>query len=450
MNDLIDRQFNYRPKIAVFGDAMLDEYYEVAADRISPEFPIPVMLSPDGHPHKVALGGAGNVCAQFGNFNFDTSLFALTNERIKSIRGPIDMDGCIFTRNVPVKKRFYCDGFPLCRMDVEQENYNLETVGELSEKIFSNMISSSPFDVVVFSDYGKGMFSCMEDGFIGRLGDGPITIVDPKAGPASLWRGCSIIKPNAREAEVMSGETDKRRQCEYFFRETNCQAVVITDAASGVYGNVMGSWFEHRPHRATATRSVVGAGDCFVAFLAMCMAHSIDIRRASEISFEASSIYVGRRYNRPVYPYEVAKTKFLDPRLLAERDFVLAFANGCFDLLHPGHVELLKFAKSRADKLVVALNSDASVLKQGKGHGLVNSLENRKAMVSALECVDFVIEFNEDTPYEIISKIRPDVLVKGSDHPNPVGSDIVREVAHFSLLEGYSTTSLIEKIRSMC
>jgi D-beta-D-heptose 7-phosphate kinase/D-beta-D-heptose 1-phosphate adenosyltransferase len=446
LKEFLERQHGRRARVAVFGDAMLDEYYDVAADRVSPEFPIPVMLSPNGYPHKVALGGAANVCAQLGNFNFDASLFALTNERIKDIRGPIDMGGCIFARNVPVKKRFYCKGFPLCRMDIEQEDYNLETVGELSEKIFFNMLSASPFDVVVFSDYGKGMFSRMEDGFIGRLGDGPITIVDPKAGPASLWRGCSIIKPNAREAALMSGETDWQKQCEYFFRETDCQAVVITQAGDGVVGNVMGSWFEYRPKTPTRPRSVIGAGDAFVAFMAMCMSHAIDIRVAVEIAFKACSIYVGKDRNSPVYPYELEPDKFVIPRSLSSRDFRLSFANGCFDILHPGHIEMLEFAKSRSDRLVVALNSDRSVAAQGKSHPMVNDLEYRKRMVAALGCVDFVVSFDEDTPHEIIKQIRPDVLVKGSDWPNPIGSDIVEEVCSFGLVGGHSTTDIIRKI----
>lgn len=448
MNELIDRQFNCRPRVAVFGDAMLDEYYEVSADRVSPEFPIPVFHAPHDVPG-IVLGGAANVCRQFSNFNFDVSLFALTNEKIKYLAGGIDMEGCIFSKRVPVKKRFYSDGFPLFRFDVETGDYGLEpeSLKRLQDKLLEKLLSRDPFSVVVFSDYDKGLFRGMGD-FIGRIDEGTITIVDPKKAPASRWRGCTIIKPNAREAAEMSGQSDWKRQCDFFMRETGCQAVVITQAGEGVVGNVQGVWFEHRPTFKKAPRSVVGAGDAFIAFLAMCMAHSIDIRRAVEISFEACSLYVDEPRNRPLYPYQISPSKCVDPRMLIKRDFSLAFTNGCFDILHPGHLELLKFARSKADGLVVALNSDESVRRQKKSHPLINSLGYRKSMVEALGCVDFVVDFNEDTPYELIKKVAPDVLVKGSDWTDPVGSDLVAEVHSFGLVDDHSTTSIIEKIRA--
>lgn len=447
MNELLDRQFDYRPRVAVFGDAILDEYYEVSADRVSPEFPIPVFHAPDDIP-SIVLGGAANVCRQFSNFNFDVSLFALTNEKIKYLAGGIDMEGCISSRRVPVKKRFYSGGFPLFRFDVETGDYGLESdsLKKLQEKLVEKLLSHDPFDVVVFSDYDKGVFKGIGE-FMSRIPDSTITIVDPKKSPVSRWRGCTIVKPNSREAEEMSGHSDWKRQCEFFMRETGCQAVVITQAGEGVVGNVQGVWFEHRPAFKKAPRSVVGAGDAFIAFLAMCMAHSIDIRRAVEIAFEACSLYVDEPRNRPLHPYQISPSKSVDPRILEKRDFSLAFTNGNFDILHPGHVELLKFARSKADGLVVALNSDESVRRQGKSHPLINPLEHRKSMVEALGCVDFVVEFDEDTPYELIKKIRPDVLVKGSDWPNPVGSDIVRETHSFGRVGGHSTSAIIEKIR---
>ena len=447
MNILLDRMYDYKPKIAVFGDAILDEYYEVSANRVSPEFPIPVMKSSKDNP-KIVLGGAANVCKQFSNFNFDVSLFALTNESIKVFAGDINMDGCIFSKGVPIKKRFHSDGFPLCRFDIEGDNYNLspKAIKELQDKLLQNMLESEPFSVVVFSDYDKGLLKGRDD-LIKNLGESTISIVDPKKHPVERWRGCTVIKPNAAEAAEMSGQSDWRRQCEYFMRKTDCQAVVITQAGDGVVGNVQGGWFEYRPSVKKTPRSVVGAGDTFIAFLSMCMAHSIDIRKAVEISFDACSLYVDKAYNTPLHPYQIASSKFVDPRIFTKRDFTLAFANGFFDIIHPGHVELLKFAKSKADKLVVALNSDESAKRQNKSHKLINGLKDRKTMISALECVDFVVSFDEDTPREIMNVICPEVLVKGSEYTDPVGSEIVGEVCSFPMISGHSTTSLINKIK---
>lgn len=448
VEEFLKRQFEFRPRVAVLGDAILDEYYEVSADKVSPEFPIPVLQSSSEQPRMV-LGGAANVCRQFSNFNFDVSLFALANENIKCLADGINMEGCVPSEGIPVKKRFYSDGFPLCRFDVEGKDYNLsfDSLKKLQERLFESLISAQPFDVIVFSDYDKGVFRGVGE-FIGKLDESTITIVDPKKMPVDRWKGCTIIKPNSKEASEMSGHSDWRRQCDYFTRETGCQAVVITQAGDGVVGNVQGVWFEHRPSFRKTARSVVGAGDAFVAFLAMCMAHAIDIRKAVEIAFEACSLYVDKPYNSPLHPYQITSSKIVDPRILARRDFSLAFANGCFDILHPGHVELFKFAKSKADALVVAVNSDDSVIRQRKSHGLINSSDFRKTMLSALEHVDFVVEFDEDTPYEVMKKIMPEVLVKGSDWPNPVGSDLVPEVHSFGLVGGHSTTSLIDKIKS--
>lgn len=449
MNELLQRQFDFRPKISVVGDSMLDEYYEVSADRISPEFPIPVMLSPDGRPFKVALGGAANVCAQFKNFNFDVNLFSLTNERIKDIRGSIGMDGCIFSKRVPLKRRLYNGSFPLCRMDVEAELYGLDrdSLLSLQEKIFDNL-RSCPADIVVFSDYGKGLF----DGVMGlpsTLPEECIKIVDPKRGPAEKWKGCTIMKPNYREARDITGASDPRSQCDILMRRTGCQAVVITQEGSGVVGNVMGSWFEYRPESKSEPVSVIGAGDCFVALLSMCMAHSIDIRRAVEIAFKGCSSYIKRPFNTPISPVDLESGKIVDRNSLVGRDFSLSFTNGCFDILHPGHVALLEFAKSKADRLVVALNSDESVRRQGKPHGLVNDLASRKAVVAALGCVDYVVDFDEDTPEKIVERLKPEALVKGSDWPNPAGSQFAGEVCLFDKVGEYSTTGIIEKVISM-
>lgn len=451
MSEFLERQFERRARVAVFGDSMVDEYYEVGADRVSPEFPIPVMLSDPGNAPEVVPGGAGNVCAQFSHFNFEVDLFSIVDQRFRDLVRGVGLKGCVENGpSVPVKSRFYSGGFPLFRLDRESKDYGLDAAGrrDAQARLVSSLLEREPYEVVVFSDYDKGVFVGVEP-FLKRMPEETITIVDPKNHPIERWDGCTIIKPNASEARLMSGSDDWRRQCDYFMKKTRCQAVVITQAGEGVVGNVMGSWFEYRPSATASPKSVIGAGDAFVAFLAMCMAHSIDIRKAVEVAFGACSVYVGKSRNQPVFPYEIEPNKSVRPESLANRDFRLSFANGCFDILHPGHVELLRFARGRGDRLAVALNSDASVARQNKSHPLVNDLAHRVAMVSALESVDFVLSFDEDTPYELIKKIRPDVLVKGSDWPSPVGADLVGEVCSFGLVEGHSTTHMISKIRSL-
>lgn len=451
MNELITRQFDYRAKIAVCGDAMIDDYYEVNAYRVSPEFPIPVLHSEGESLFKRVLGGASNVCQQFTNFNFDVSLFALINSVMETelLAKGINAESCIKNKGlIPVKKRYYSEGFPLCRLDVERKNYGIqeEELDSLRKALFSKLKENNNHSVIIFSDYNKGLFSC--NNILDGIHEDIITIVDPKAGPIEKWRGCTIIKPNAKEAKDMSGLGDWKDQCAFFMSKTSCQACVITQGGEGVVGNVMGQFFEYRPDYIISPRSVIGAGDAFIAFLAMCMSHSIDIRHAVKIAFDACSIYVQKKYNSPIHPVQLTKSKHVDPRLLQNRNFSLAFTNGCFDILHSGHIELLKFAKSQADKLVVAINSDQSVALQNKSHPLINNLQDRIKLISAIEFVDFVVDFNEENPIEILKKTRPDVLVKGSDWPSPIGADLVSKVALFDLLSDYSTTKIIEKIRS--
>lgn len=449
MNELLERQFDRRPRVAVAGDSMLDEYYEVSADRISPEFPIPVMLSPDGLPFKVALGGAANVCAQFKNFNFDVDLFSLTNETIKRIGSSwIGMDGCVFSKRIPLKRRFYNGDFPLCRMDVEASGYGLsaEDMKKIQDIIFGRLLESRP-DVIVFSDYGKGIFGGVS-GLPGRVDSSIITIVDPKDGPLDKWRGCTIIKPNSKEAKKLTGSDDWREQCLILMEHTGCQAAVITREGSGVVGNVMGSEFEYVPESPTEAVSVIGAGDCFVALLAMCMAHSVDIRRAVEVAFKGCSTYVTRPFNAPISPVDLETGKIISSSSLVGRDYSLAFTNGCFDIIHPGHVALLEFAKSKAERLVVAVNSDQSVMRQGKPHALVHDQASRMRVLASIGCVDYVVGFDEDTPLGLLERLKPEVLVKGSDWPNPVGAEHAGEVCIFDKVGGHSTTGIIEKIQA--
>ena len=444
---LLDRILERNAKIAVFGDSIIDEYYQVSPNRVSPEFPIPV-LKLENEEGRVRLGGASNVCEQFKNFNVETSLFSLINKRFISLSNKINFDGSLFVENVPIKKRFYNNLFPLCRIDVESDNYGFskKDLNNLQDNLFEN-INKDFFDVIVFSDYDKGVFSFREN-IIKEIKNETITIVDPKKNPIEKWKNCSIIKPNYKEAKEISGFSNVKDQCQYFQNKTKAQAVVITKEAEGVYGTVMGNWFEYIPPKKTRAMSVIGAGDCFVAFLSMCMAHSIDIKQSVEICFKACSEYVSDNFNIPLYPYQISDSKNLNPKFLANRNFKLSFTNGCFDILHSGHIELLKFAKSKGDKLVVALNSDESVKKQNKSHELINNFETRSKLISSLDFVDFVVCFEEKDPLNLIKQINPDFLVKGGDWPNPVGSDLVKEVFIFDLEKDYSTTKIIEKIKN--
>ena len=237
---------------------------------------------------------------------------------------------------------------------------------------------------------------------------------------------------------------DWQDQAKFFYDRLNCQSVVITRGGGGVVGITDGQLWEFKPESQVKVESVVGAGDCFCAFLAMATAHGFKAKEAAEIAWKAGAIYVQNSMNRPIVPAELCEDKIVHPADLSSRDFKLVFTNGCFDILHEGHIESLKFAKSKGEKLVVALNSDESIKRLKGPDRPVKNLRQRMAVMAAIRYVDFVTYFEEDTPLEVIKTIVPDVLVKGSQYTGPiVGEDIVSEVYRAPMVDGVSTTILL-------
>jgi len=472
LKEFLHRNENRTIKALVIGDAMVDEYYSIKATRMSPEFPIPVMLSEQQNPNYSLPGGAANVAYQFKNFNAKAWLSSFVDNYARKVFADAGLltgycmqlpaywdkeDEIVKDQYVPIKRRFYDGDFPTYRWDIELLKYGLSD-DELSELIDKSHRLTMPdqweehFDVIVFSDYDKGVLRHEEHGnpFRRNLKKLKIpTIVDPKRHIAK-WSGCTIFKPNSVEAQKLSKRSDWKGQCDFFVDMIACKSVVITQGGDGVVGISDGKYFQYEPkHKNHNPNSVIGAGDCFVAFLAMATAHGFTAPEAAEIAFEAGSLYVDKKHNEPITPLQIENrvdpyaAKLVEPEDLKDLPG-LVMANGCFDLLHLGHIELLKFAKSKGDKLVVALNSDASIARiKGLMRPIVK-LEDRKMVIAVLDVVDYVVHFDEDTPYELIEKIHPDVLVKGSEYSKDkvIGRDLVKEVCVFPMVAGLSTTGL--------
>lgn len=439
--------------IAVVGDCIIDEYFDVNAEKVSPEFPIPILQFENSSPNYTLPGGAANVCYQFLHLNQNVNCFGILDfDAYEILQNFINIDNCVLFANayskIPRKKRFYQDVFPICRLDVESNNYNLSVadLNKLQEKLSCNLKGN--FDICIFSDYNKGVFNNFDiSKYISAVDC--VKVVDPKKGPANKWFGCDIIKPNYKEALEMSGKADWKEQALFFRKETNAKAVVITKAADGVFSLINDEFIEFIPSSKSFVNSVIGAGDCFVAYFSSAIANNLSISNSIELAYKAASKYVQNKHNRPVHILEMIEQKHVKPELLKSRNFTLCFTNGCFDILHPGHIHSLEYAKSKADKLVVAINSDQSVAKLNKSHGLVNCFEIRKKMIESLECVDYIVEFDESTPLEVIRKINPDVLVKSEEYQSPAGSDLVKNVYRCPVLPDFSTTKIIEKIKNL-
>lgn len=444
----LKRNREQRLNIHCLGDAMVDEYFKVKVDRISPEFPMPIMSSQKATP-TTRPGGAANVAYQFRHFNVEPILFCLWDAYAANIYKQHNLvvdsawgSPCC----LPIKRRFLDNGIQVTRHDIEMPlcGYSPQELENNARKFKEAITSKRKPDVAILSDYDKGFFASNMD-FL-SLYKGVTTIVDPKHGPLEKWKGCTIFKPNAKEAAELSGSSNWREQCRIFQNILGCEAVVITFGGEKVAGIWRDELFEYRPNRPVHVESVIGAGDCFAAFFALATGYGFTVAEASEIAWNAGAVYVQTNMNRPIIPAEVSWDGVVEPEDLAKRDFRLVFTNGCFDLLHEGHLNTLRFAKSKGERLVVAVNSDASI-KRLKGEGRpIKPLDQRMAVLAALKMVDFVVSFDEDTPQQVIEKIQPDALVKGADWQtgNIVGADIVPEVYRAPILEGLSTTRFVQ------
>ena len=448
----------HKPLVYLVGDCMIDEYFNIEANRISPEFPIAVMRSGHDRPQISVPGGAGNAVKQFVNFNADVKYFGFVDPQATKLLNNhhINTKFCVCLpehAHVPVKKRLYNGDFPLCRWDIEEKYYGLviEELKLVQQELHSLWSAAPNPEVAIFSDYDKGIFSGTPQEWFNK---DTITIIDPKKGPLEKWRGCTVFKPNSKEAFELSGISGWQRQCDFFQAKLGCMAVVITDGAKGVMGKVGATPFEYRPENEVPAESVIGAGDCFVSFLALGLAYAMDLVEAVKVAYEAGRVYVQHKHNLPLTPYDLMRhvdpveAKLVEADDLRIRNFSLAMTNGCFDMgLTENHIKSLRIAKSKADMLVVAINSDESVARlKGEGRPIMK-LDERKRIVASLECVDFVVTNPYDFPVDLVKQIMPDCLVKGGDYKaeDVAGYGIVPIVIH-PVFAGISTTDKIKKV----
>lgn len=469
MKNFLRKIEKHKKTIYVVGDPMLDEYFNVKVSRISPEFPTQVMLSSNYKPSKSKPGGAANVCFQLTNFNADVTLFGPLDPKSKVIFEKNYNFNCktypMLDGRIPRKKRFYDGDYALPRWDVEKENYGHKLPNELRKsvfKIFEKSIEAKKPDVVIFSDYGKGVFDeKIAQKYVKLCKKKKIfTIVDPK-NILEAWSDCDIFKPNEKEVKNLSFDNHVLGAGIDIVNKLNCKAVIVTRGGQPpmiverTESKPVVSWADEELE-IKRPQSVIGAGDCFVSFLAMAITHGYSYEEATSIAYKAGSLYVENKYNRPLYPHELTESKFLSGENLAKllkddyfKNKKVAITNGCYDIIHPGHIHLLKEAKKRADILIVALNSDDSVKRLKGMDRPCNNLEDRISVISGLGCVDLVTFFDEDTPKKLFEKIgKFDILVKGGDYSadNIVGKEHAKETVILPFLNGKSTTNIIRRL----
>lgn len=448
--------------VAVIGDIMIDEYYNVNVNRISQEFPVQVMKSETDRPFKTLLGGAGNAYSQMKNFNVNCKLYGFVDGETAEWQNEFNIFNTTTTiwASIPRKKRFYDNQYPLMRWDVENEYCNIldKEYQTLWNTIDAGIKKDRP-NIVILSDYNKGVFrNGLSSKIIALCNELNIpTIVDPKQPPFEPWKNCTIFKPNLAEATVFTNTNFYSKQSQIISNQLNCKSVVITQGGKGVSTFCNDKETHFKLNININEQSVVGAGDAFCGTYAIAYAHGFSFEESSQIAYCAGAIYVQDKHNKPIFPHELKKIydttsyKIQDENTLKNiidslENKRIILTNGCMDILHLGHIKLLEYAKKQGDILIVAVDSDENVKRLKGEKRPINTLKDRMELLSSLHMVDFVVAF-DGSPAHLIKKLgKVDILVKGGDYlaDNVLGREFVKEVKIFPLVENKSSTKIIE------
>ncbi|MGE5270508.1 MAG: bifunctional D-glycero-beta-D-manno-heptose-7-phosphate kinase/D-glycero-beta-D-manno-heptose 1-phosphate adenylyltransferase HldE [Thiohalocapsa sp.] len=471
-------------RILCLGDVMLDRYTYGDSERISPEAPVPVLLV---KRRQDMLGGAGNVARNIAALGGKAVLLGLVGqdaagEDVRALIAgtPLLVDRSIVTRRrrTVCKTRYLAGHQQLLRID-EEETHALDDAEEAA--LLAALASALPeVDAVVLSDYGKGALSAaVVGGAIAQAkGLGMPVYVDPKSEDFRRYRGATCITPNQRElalAARMPVDSDAEiiAAAGSVLRQAEAAAILATRSEKGMVLVEAGGAVHLEAARAREVFDVSGAGDTVIAVLALAGAAGYPLPQAMRLANAAAGIAVSKlgtatveldelmlELSRDVRDKGWHQAKYYTDseaetlvRRWKGRGLRVGFTNGCFDIVHAGHVALLAAARAQCDRLIVALNSDPGVRRLKGPQRPVNRLADRAAVIAAIESVDAVISFDAETPIELIRRLKPDILVKGGDYTlaEVVGADEVAaaggRVVLVGLVEGRSTTGLIEAIR---
>ena len=469
--------------VLVIGDIILDQYIEGQTTRISPEAPIPVVKV---ESDRYVLGGAANVANNLSTLGAKTYLLGVIGhdtegKAVKKILKEKKVNGnklVLDKRPTTLKTRILCNQQQMIRLDREISTpVNLETQNKIIQSI-QKCFKEVNFKAVIISDYAKGCItpSVLKSIFsLAKAAKIPV-VVDPKNSNFAVYKGASYIKPNLAETAVAIKKNNinggNEREVEAAGAEllkiSGAQGILISRNKYGMSLVQKKSSF-HVTTKVTEVSDVSGAGDTVLSVFTLGIAAGLSPEFSTELSNVAAGIVVQKHGTATVTPEEIFKSLDISHNQTAQRamernelkHFLLmekalgnkvVFTNGCFDLLHVGHVKLLEEAKKQGNILVVAINSDKSVQKlKGKGRPLINE-EDRARILLSLSSVDYVVVFGEETPLNLIKLLKPDILVKGGDytHNQIVGWKVVEsyggKVVIIDLVKGKSTTKTLGQI----
>jgi D-beta-D-heptose 7-phosphate kinase / D-beta-D-heptose 1-phosphate adenosyltransferase len=481
--DTLAQEFG-RQTVLCIGDLMIDEFVYGEVARISPEAPAPVIAAQRSETN---IGGAGNVARNVASLGGKCIFTGLIGEDEAGVKLAVTLAQEPGIESVLVhdpvrpttrKVRFVSEHFSTHMLRADWELAQPAS-GEIEQKLIDAVLPNiARADIILLSDYAKGVLTAR---VIRNVIDaakrlGKRVIVDPKSANLAIYRGATLLTPNRKEfAEATRSRADSDASIAEAARDAmylaDCEAMLVTRSEHGMTLVTREGGSIHVPALPVKVRDVSGAGDTVAAALALSLAAGADWEAALRVANAAAAVAVSKKgtatvtqaeLRRKILPHaslaaeeKIAAADVLDAHLAEFRKDGLrvGFTNGCFDILHPGHVKVLTAARGACDRLIVGLNSDASV-RRLKGEGRpVQDERARAEVLAALEAVDLVVIFEEDTPIRLIAQVRPSVLVKGGDYTREqvVGHEIVEaeggEVLLVDILEGHSTTSLVKRAR---
>jgi D-beta-D-heptose 7-phosphate kinase/D-beta-D-heptose 1-phosphate adenosyltransferase len=473
-------------RILCLGDVMLDRFYYGQIDRISPEAPVPVVRMLE---NRAMLGGAGNVARNIASLGGEAILMGIVGEDfagrelaalIEATPGLIDANIRSFSRPTICKTRIIATHQHVVRLDEEITGTISDADIQVTCERVSEMLPGCK--ALIISDYAKGLL-CAEVvshaiGEARRLGL-PI-LVDPKRDDFAFYSGATVLTPNLKELKAAArGPVDTDEQvaaaAHALLGPAQADAILVTRSEKGMLLVEANGSVHTVPAHAKEVFDVSGAGDTVIAVAALAVAAGHALPKAMRIANAAAGVVVGKLGTATLELDELiaaveadaAEATHIPGKVVPpgqavsiidswrRRGLEVGFTNGCFDILHRGHVTMLAAARAACDRLVVALNTDASVRRLKGESRPVNTLEDRMAVIAALQAADLVVCFDEDTPLNLITRLKPDVLFKGADYraEDVVGGDVVRarggRVELIDLVPGRSTSNIIARSRAM-
>ena len=468
-------------QVMCIGDLMLDRFVYGEVDRVSPEAPIPVFLV---GTDESMLGGAGNVVRNLVALGLEACLVAVVgddptgHDLVEMVGEEPSIEPYLLVeraRRSTTKVRYVAGGQQMLRADRETDR----PIDAATRARIIDIVSAGLDGVgaLILSDYAKGVLAGdLLETVIGHARDAGVpVVVDPKGGDFSIYRGATVLTPNRKEltqATRMLAETDDEvvAAAKRAIEDCGVDAILATRGADGLSLVTADGTVVHMPAEAREVYDVSGAGDTVVATIAAALARQMDLTSAARLANIAGGIVVGKIGTAVVHREDLERVLRAES-LHANEDKIISadaatdqvkswrakgqkigFTNGCFDLLHPGHVSLMRQARAQCDRLIVGLNSDDSVQRLKGADRPVQDESARAQVIASLGDVDAVVIFDEDTPLELLEKLRPDVLIKGADYTEDqvVGATEVRswggDVYLAELVDGQSTSTTISRL----